>query len=820
MEQKPLRKSESSRRADRTIQQRTLWFMVLLGVLVFLSLFVKLFDLQVMQHEELEEKALRQQTRSVEVTASRGTIYDKNGNILAISATAETIFLSPLEVLNYYKDEYGDAYEGHYEEGKKALAAGLAEILEVEEQGILDKLAKTNRQYEIVRRQVDEELADQVRELVNELDVEGVYLVEDAKRYYPYGSLAAHVIGFVGSDGHGMYGLEATQNSLLEGTAGLVVSAKSNDGTDLLYQYEQYYDPENGDNLVTTLDTTVQYYLEQGLQTLENRFGTGVGATGIVMDVNTAGILAMASYPTYDLNSPWSIYDENLSEELEKYMEALQELAADAEEEDEEGEEGEEEEKPAEEPEEGEEPAEGEEQVIVPHPEYEELTGLKDLTEEEINKLYNKKLGEMQLLQWRNRSVNDTYEPGSTFKMITLASALEEGTVTLDSTFQCNSSIRVQGYKEVINCSSKRGHGLQSLTVATGNSCNPAYVNIGLSVGTERYYQYLEEFGLLEKVGIELNGETPGIAATRKSFNNLDLACYAFGQNINVTPVALLAAQVACINGGYLRQPHIVSQVLDRNGDVKMQHDTTPIRQVISEETSAEVRGVLEYVVSTGTGKNGQVAGYRIGGKTGTADKGKTGDVVVSFVCFAPADDPQIMMLMTLDTPSRTTGTYVSGGQMVAPVASSVMAEILPYLGIEADVTESADTTVPNVIGMTREEAQEKLATKELGYRFIGSGKTITDQTPVGGAIIPVGAQVVLYCGEVKPDDLCTVPNVMGMTAAQANKALTNAGLIMKVTGANNKGAVYAINQSVVAEKQVKAGTVVTVQFGDTSLLD
>lgn len=814
MERKPFRKSEASRRADRTIQQRTLWFMGLLGVLVFLALFVKLFDLQVVQHEELEEKALRQQTRSVEVSASRGTIYDKNGNILAISATAETIFLSPLEVLNYYKDEYGDAYESHYEEGKKALAAGLAEILEVEEQSVLDKLAKTNRQYEIVRRQVEEELADQVRELVNELDVEGVYLVEDAKRYYPYGSLAAHVIGFVGSDGHGMYGLEATQNSLLEGTAGLVVSAKSNDGTDLLYQYEQYYDPENGDSLVTTLDTTVQYYLEQGLQTLENRFGTGVGATGIVMDVNTAGILAMASYPTYDLNDPWSIYDENLSEELKDYMEALEALAAEAEES--EGENGEE---PAEETEEGEEPTEEEEQVL-PHPEYEELTGLKDLTEEEIQKLYNKKLGEMQLLQWRNRSVNDTYEPGSTFKMITLASALEEGTVTLDSTFQCNSSIRVQGYKEVINCSSKRGHGLQTLTVATGNSCNPAYVNIGLSLGTEKYYQYLEEFGLLEKVGIELNGETPGFAASKKNMNNLDLACYAFGQNLNVTPIGLLTAQVACINGGYLRQPHIVSQVLDQNGDVKMQQDTTPIRQVISEETSAKVRGVLEYVVSTGTGKNGQVAGYRIGGKTGTADKGKTGDVVVSFVCFAPADDPQIMMLMTLDTPSRTTGTYVSGGQMVAPVASSVMAEILPYLGIEADVTESADTTVPNVVGMTREEAQAKLATKELGCRFVGSGKTITDQTPVGGAIIPVGAEVVLYCGEIKPDDLCTVPNVMGMTAAQANKALTNAGLIMKVTGANNKGAVYAIHQSVAAEKQVKAGTVVTVQFGDTSLLD
>ena len=800
MEHRPPRKSESSRRADRLIQQRTLWFMGLLGVLVFLALFVKLFELQVVQHEELEEKALRQQTRSVEVSASRGTIYDKNGNILAISATAETIFLSPLEVLNYYKDEYGDTYEGYYEQGKQALADGLAEILDVDAQTVLDKLAKTNRQYEVVRRQADEELADRVRELVNELDIEGVYLVEDPKRYYPYGSLAAHVIGFVGSDGHGMYGLEATQNSALEGSAGLVVSAKSNDGTDLLYQYEQYYDPENGDSLVTTLDTTVQYYLEQGLQTLESRFGTGVGSTGIVMDVNTGGILAMASYPTYDLNEPWSIYDENLIAQLEEYREMLEDAAADRDEE--------------------EETPEAEEETSEEEIPAEEKEELKDLTEEEIKTLYNKKLGETQLRQWRNRAVNDTYEPGSTFKMITLASALEEGTVNLNSTFNCTRSIRVSGYTEVINCSSKRGHGLQTLTVATGNSCNPAYVNIGLSLGTEKYYQYLEEFGLLEKTGIELNGETTGIAATRKSFNNLDLACYAFGQNINVTPLALLTAQVACINGGYLRQPHIVSQVLDQNGDVKMQQDTTPIRQVISEETSAEVRGVLEYVVSSGTGKNGQVAGYRIGGKTGTADKGKTGDVVVSFVCFAPANDPQIMMLMTLDTPSRTTGTYVSGGQMVAPVASSVMAEILPYLGIEADVTETADTTVPNVIGLSRSEAETKLAAKELGCRFVGRGETVTDQTPVGGAIVPVGAEVVLYCGEEKPTDPCVVPNVIGMTAAQANKAITDAGLIMKVTGANNKGAVYAINQSVAAEKEVKAGTVITVQFGDTSLLD
>ncbi len=818
MEKKPLRKSESSRRADRIVQQRTLWFTVLLGVVVFIAVIARLVVLQVVQHEELEEKALRQQTRSVEVSASRGTIYDKNGNILAISATAETIFLSPLEVLNYYKDEFGTGYEPIYETGKADLAAGLAEILEVDEEKVLEKLAKTNRQYEVVRRQVDEETADEVRELVNELDVEGVYIVEDPKRYYPYGTLASHVIGFVNADGDGMYGLEGTQNSSLMGTPGLMVSAKSNDGTDLLYQYEQYYDAENGDSLVTTLDTTVQYYLEQGLQTLENRFGTGKGAMGIVLDVNTGGVLAMASHPNYDLNDPWGIYSESLQTELADYLEELENPTAEGEEGTEEEETGEEapEEEPEEQPEQ--EPAEGDDAAVSGTEE--PLTDEEIARQEEIDNLYNKKLGELQMLQWRNKNVNDTSEPGSTFKILTLSAALEEGTVDLGSTFECSGKIRVPGYTEVINCSKRTGHGHQTLTEATGNSCNPAFVNIGLSIGTEQYYQYLEEFGLLETTGIELNGESSTIVAMKSQFSNLDLACYAFGQNINVTPLSLIAAQAACVNGGYLYKPYIVEQVLDQNGEVKMQHDATPVRQVISEETSATVRGILEYVVSGGTGKNGQVAGYRIGGKTGTADKGKTGDVQVSFLCFAPADDPQIMMLMVLDTPSRTTGTFVSGGQMVAPVASSVMAEILPYLGIKADVVESADTTVPNVITMSRDEAKAKLETKGLDCRFVGKGDTVTDQTPVGGAIVPGGATVVLYCDAEKPDDLCTVPNVIGKTAAQANKVLTNAGLIMKVTGASNKGSVYAISQSLAEGEQVAAGTVVTVQFGDTSLLD
>lgn len=805
MEKKNQRKSASSRHADRVIQERTLWFMLLLGVAVFIALFVKLYSLQILQHDDLEGRAVRQQTRSTSVTASRGTIYDRNGNILAISATAETIFASPLEFLNSYKKAYGDAdYQSYYDQGKQEMAEGLAPILGIDAESILTKLEKTSSQYEILKRQADEETCTAVRAFLNEHQMKGVYLVTDAKRYYPYGDLASHVIGFVGTDGYGLYGLEATKNETLEGENGLVVTAKSNDGTDLLYQYEQYYDAKNGDSLVTTIDTTVQYYLEQGLKTLEAKYGTGKGAAGVVMDPRSGAILGMASLPNYDLNDPRSIHDEHLQAELQATLDDILENR---------GEDTSEEETPGEEPSDEEAPDEegGEAEALA-----------AAITEKDAKSsdAYIEKLSELQLKQWRNRCVNDTYEPGSTFKIITLSTALEEGTVNLNSHFVCGGKVRVPGFTEIINCSAKRGHGTQTLTQATGNSCNPAYVAIGLSIGTDLYYKYLKDFGLLSPTGIELNGETGGIAASPSAFNNLDLACYAFGQNVNVTPLGLITAQCAAINGGYLHKPYVVSQVLDSAGNVKMQQDTTVVRQVISESTSETVRGILEYVVASGTGKNGQVADYRIGGKTGTADKGQTGDVVVSFFCFAPADDPQVAMLMTLDTPSRTTGTYVSGGQMVAPVASSVMAELLPYLGIRSELSDSADTTVPNVVGSTLADAKAKLAAKELNFRLVGSGNTVTDQTPVGGAIIPANSTVVLYCGQNKSDEKVTVPNVLGLTASQANQRLTNAGLIIKVTGANSGNSVYAISQSLAADTEVPAGSVVTVQFGDTSLLD
>ena len=705
------RKNENVRRANRIIQTRSFVLMILMGVVMFVLLFFRLFDLQITRHEELQGKAVNQQTRRTVVTANRGTIYDAGGNILAISSSAETIILSPLEIDNAVNDT-----EDPVSWTKESLAAGLAEILGKDASAIRKRMDNVKSQYEVIQLRADEDTAAKVRSYVDENKIAGVHLVADTKRYYPYGSLAAQVIGFVGDENTGLYGLESYYEKELEGQSGLVISSKDQAENDMLYTYEQYFAAKNGSDLTLTLDTTIQYYLEKGIESMVDKFSAANGASGIVMDAKTGGILAMASYPNYDLNDFLTVSDQTLQERIER----------------------------------------GESTVA-----------------------------DMQLLQWRNKALNDTYEPGSTFKILTLSAALEEGVVDKTTTVNCGGSVNISGY--TIHCSNKNGHGLQTLVQSVGNSCNPAFINYGLRIGSEKFYEYMRSFGLMNTTGIDLGGEAVGVFAADSSFTQLDLACYAFGQNFTVTPLALIAAQAACVNGGYLHTPYLVERIADSDGNVTYRHDDTPVRQVISEQTSATVRECLEYVVASGTGKNGQVAGYRIGGKTGTADKGQTGDVVVSFLCFAPADDPQVIMLITMDTPSRATGTYVSGGNMVAPTASTVMAEILPYLGVEpsysAEELLGMDTTVPNVIGMSVEEAKTKLKDRALSYKIVGDGETITDQTPAGGAIIPGKSSVILYVGEEKSTDKCVVPHLIGKTPSEANTTATAAGLLIRFSG-------------------------------------
>ena len=744
------RKNENVRRANRIIQTRSFVLMILMGVVMFVLLFFRLFDLQITRHEELQGKAVNQQTRRTVVTANRGTIYDAGGNILAISSSAETIILSPLEIDNAVNDT-----EDPVSWTKESLAAGLAEILGKDASAIRKRMDNVKSQYEVIQLRADEDTAAKVRSYVDENKIAGVHLVADTKRYYPYGSLAAQVIGFVGDENTGLYGLEAYYEKELEGQSGLVISSKDQAENDMLYTYEQYFAAKNGSDLTLTLDTTIQYYLEKGIESMVDKFSAANGASGIVMDARTGGVLAMASYPNYDLNDFLTVSDQTLQERIER----------------------------------------GESTVA-----------------------------DMQLLQWRNKALNDTYEPGSTFKILTLSAALEEGVVDKTTTVNCSGSVNIPGY--TIHCSNKNGHGLQTLVQSVGNSCNPAFINYGLRIGSEKFYEYMRSFGLMNTTGIDLGGEAVGVFAADSSFTQLDLACYAFGQNFTVTPLALIAAQAACINGGYLHTPYLVERITDSDGNVTYRHDDTPVRQVISEQTSATVRECLEYVVASGTGKNGQVAGYRIGGKTGTADKGQTGDVVVSFLCFAPADDPQVIMLITMDTPSRATGTYVSGGNMVAPTASTVMAEILPYLGVEpsysAEELLGMDTTVPNVIGMSVEEAKAKLKDRALSYKIVGDGETITDQTPAGGAIIPGKSSVILYVGEEKSTDKCVVPHLIGKTPSEANTTATAAGLLIRFSGTtgSESSSVRVLSQSIDEGTEVEAGTVITVQLGDTSVTD
>ena len=740
------RKSEKVRRANRIIQNRTMILMAVLGVLVFLILVIKLFSLQILRHDELEAKALDQQTRSTEVAATRGTIYDRNGNIMAISATAETVFLSPLEMDRALSDK-----DNPVAWTKDSVAQKLSEILEINKEGILKKMERTDSQYEVLKLRVEEDVADQIRTFINDEGVVGVYMVTDAKRYYPYATLASQIIGFVGTDNYGLYGLEARYNDVLDGETGLVVSTKDPTGSDMLYGYEQYYKAQNGSDIVLTLDATVQYYVEKALSEMVTST-EAQGATGIVMDVETGAVLAMASSPTYDLNDPSAVYESRLAS-----------LVKD---------------------------------------------GQLDLAD-------------AQLRQWRNRAINDTYEPGSTFKVLTLAAALEEGVIDENTTFDCTGSIHV--LDATIHCSNRAGHGHQTLEQTAGNSCNPAFITYGLRLGTEKFYRYMKDFGLVNGSGIDLEGEALGIFAPQETASELDLACYAFGQNFNTTPVALISAQAACINGGYLHTPYVVERVVDSEGNVLSSHDSTPVRQVVSEETSALVRQCLEYVVSSGTGRNGQVHGYRIGGKTGTADKGNTGDVVLSFMCFAPADDPKYIMLLTLDTP---TGEGRGGGGTVAPYASRIMGEILPYLGVEpsysAEELLGSDTTVNYVIGMTVADAEEKLKSKGFSVKVVGDGDTVTDQTPEGGTVIPGKSRVILYAGSEKPDTLCTVPSLVGLSPSEANMAVSSAGLLLRFTGTTDSGSgsVRVINQSEAAGAQVEAGTVISVQLSDSGVTD
>ena len=774
-----LLRQQPDHRANRTILIRTLILMGIFGVAVFVPLFFQLWKIQIQDYDYYRGLVADQQTKDSTVEANRGTIYDSNGVPLALSATVYNVQLSPKEIIQC-QDNYKEKVEQAEKNGKdppdypeptnEFIAENLAEILDLEVDDILARLAKENSLYEMIKWRVEPEKSETVEQFITENHISGIYLMPTSKRYYPKGSLAAQVIGWVNPNlGEGAYGVEALYEEELAGETGRVVTAKNGVGTEMLYWFEDYYDATNGDDLTLTIDATIQSFCESILKKGVEQFDVQNGGFCIAMDPNTGEILAWANSPTYDLNDPWAVTDPVLSQ----YLESVKNDPS---------------------------------------------------TSEEA---YAEALGNTQLQQWRNKAINDTYEPGSTFKSIVLAAALEEGVVSESDHFYCSGSVMVEGWSDPIKCSYTPGHKDQDLATAVANSCNPAFVAIGQRLGAEKFYDYLEDFGFLEPTGIDMQGEydTSSLIWPRDKFTNVNLATASFGQRFNVTPIQLITAASAVINGGHLMKPYVVSQVTDASGNVLQYTEPTEVRQVVSEQTSARCRAILEKVVDGGTGKNAAVEGYRIGGKTGSSETLVDGHTIVSFLGFAPADDPQVVILLAYDAPkpaspgANTTagGWYISGGNMAALMASELLENILDYMGVEKTYSSTADVLVPNVTGKTLADATAALKKNNLTLRTVGDGDTVTGQIPAQGASIPGGSEVVLYMGEQVPTDQVQVPNVVGLTLAQAQKKMTEAGLYLKASGASGYSTSTAYEQEVAAGTSVDRGTAIEVRFTDSA---
>jgi len=757
-----LNSSRGSRPPNRRMLSRTLVLLIVCGIAAFLVLIAKLYQIQIVKHDLYETAAIEQQVRETEIDSGRGTIYDRNMNILAMSASADTIYISPAEIVMYDEDP-------------TLIARGLADILGVDYGTILDMTADTKSWYKTVARKVEQDLSDRVREFKSENHLNGIKIEEDSKRYYPYGKLASHVVGFVGYENAGLAGLELQLNDVLTGTSGRIVRETNAYGTDMLYtKFEDYYDAENGSDVVLTIDASIQYIMEKYLEEAVEKYQVQNGAAAICMNVKTGEILGMASMDNFDLNN---------------YQEVSDRVKAEIEE-----------------------------------------------TEDEVVKetIFNQAQQDM----WRNKAVEDMYEPGSTFKPITVAMALEEGVVSVDDTFYCGGVYAVPGdTDEGRHCWKRAGHDMQTLTQCLQHSCNVAMMQIAQKVGAERFYDYVDAFGFNEKTDIGLAGEAGSLWWDDELFcnplNQTQLAAASFGQTFNITPLQLVRAISAVVNGGYLMKPYLVKEIRDENGSTISKTEPTVLRQVISEDTSAAMREMLEKVVCDkvdGTGKNAYVSGYRIGGKTGTSTntvkEAATGEkeYIVSFIGVAPMDDPEICLLVLLRNPDAACGVYVSGGNMGAPTVGNMMADILPYLGIEAEYSEEEmefiDRTVPNLVEMDVQQAQATLAAQNLSYRVIGGGTAVTKQLPEANSVIAAESQVILFAESEPSNDLEEVPDLTNLTYSIARQRLGYLALFINTDCHNisDSQTVVVTKQSIEPGEKVEHGTVITVSLADTDV--
>lgn len=770
-------------------------FFICLGLLV-----LRLVYWQIIRGGEMQAAVNEQHNRKVTVSAPRGTIYDRNGKALAESATVNTLICNPQEVQKSGKAE--------------VIAEELSVVLDMDYEKIYTLLNKSNR-YQVIKKRLTLEETEQVKNLKNsDRDKEmaeaftGVSFEEDSKRYYSY-NVAPHIVGFTGYDNNGIQGIELTFDKELSGVSGGVLNVQTGSGViQAELDEEGYKEASEGADITLTIDETIQHFLESHLEKAVEEYELKEGAAGIIMNPKTGEILAMSTKPDFDLNSPYDTmqFEENafmfefesetLGRTITNYENKL--LAA----------------------------GKGSEITVDgrkgKNEEDEDDENGGFITSEQLDKLLEERTAALRNKMWRNKAISDAYEPGSTFKIITAAAALEEGVVDLNTPFVCTGYKQIGTYK--IGCHKSGGHGAQTFFEGVLHSCNPVFMETGLKLGSDKFMEYFNAFGLTKKTGIELVGESGSIYYKNKKLSDTDLATSSFGQGFNVTPIQMITAVSAVVNGGNLMKPQIVKEIRNDSGVIKS-YQPEVVNKVISEETSKTMCEILEQVVAGegGTGRNAYIKGYRIGGKTGTSEKGDRSDKskrIASFIGFAPANDPEIVCLIMLDEP-QVANKF--GGTIAAPLAGEIIEDTLEYLGIQRDYATAGETAdaieIADVRDTNTSDAKKEL--EQLGFKvkISGKGEYVYEQLPKPGTMLAKDSTVILYTQENYEPEKITVPDVTGLSFSEARDTLRNANLNFEAIGAgqNTKAGAYAVKQSVTAGKKVMPASVIGVEFRQQS---
>lgn len=737
-------------------------FVIMLAVMAYIS--YVMYNVAVRESEKYQALANDQQFKTMTVSANRGSIYDKNGQVLAQSVTVYTVFVDPVTFQKQVSDQQADLEAGKIENAdfvnyEYEIINALTANLDVTDEEVREKLYKNNR-YQVIARNVDKATATAIMDPLSNLGIISVGAAPTAKRYYPHNDLAANVIGHLHYDGYGIYGLESYYDDYLTGVDGKIITAIDANSREIQYRYKQSYDAQDGDSIYTNIDTTIQYYTEKALKSAVDINKPKNKGCAIVMECKTGKILAMATEPDYDLNAPAEIYDQDTA--------AL-------------------------------------------------LAGLLEAGDEDE---YNAQRSNAWNLQWTNKAISSLYYPGSVFKVVTGSAALEEQAISLLDTYYCNGSMKVVDGVPPIHCwTTSGGHGTQNFVEAMTNSCNPAFIQIGQKLGASAFCRYFEAYGLTEKTGIDLPAETSSLYIPYSRMTTLDLAVSSFGQANKITPLQMITAYAAVVNGGYLVTPYVVNKIVDSDGNIVKEFTPTIKRQVISEETSQIMRDTLETVVTKNSGSNVYIQGYNIGGKSGTSQKldepGGESKYVSSYCAFYPADDPEIIMLVMVDEP--TAGRYY-GSAVAAPVVSEVFTEILPYLGYYAAYSEedleNLDVNVPEVTNADVSSAKATIEALGLKAEIIGDGETVIRQVPSSGSAMPKECTVVLYTEQDYSPESVLVPDLTGKTLEYATEKLQKLGLNLKpLGGAARKAGAKCSGVMNYKEEYVEVGTIIEAYF-------